>query len=72
MSGFDVNAGATYTWTVTATGQVLGTFTERPADNGGDGSFRVTHYMNVPPSSVTVSDSLGSSVTVPVVRNNQY
>jgi hypothetical protein len=72
VSGFDVNAGATYTWTVTATGQVLGTFTERPAYDGGDSSFRVAQFMNVPPSSVTVSDSLGSSVTVPVVRDNQY
>ena len=72
VSGFDVNAGATSTWKVTGTGQVLGTFTERAAANGGNGSFRVARIMNVPPSSVTVSDSLGSSVTVPVIRNNQY
>jgi hypothetical protein len=68
ITGFDVNNGATYTIS-TPTGAVLATLTERTPVNGGDGSFGLTqHRQNAAGlNPLTVTDSLGSTVTVPVV-----
>jgi hypothetical protein len=73
VSGFDVNNGATYTVYVTSTGAKLGSFTEKTPDNGGDGSLRAAFYQNAPvPSELTVTDSLGTRVTIPVGIDNNY
>jgi hypothetical protein len=73
VTGFDVNNGATYSIYVTATGALLRTFSEQNPYNGGDGSFRQNFleqtdlYQNL-----TVKDSLGASVTVPVAVDRSY
>ena len=68
VGGFDVNNGATYS-IYTVTGVLLATLTERTPANGGDGHFGLTqHRTNAAGiSPLTVTDSLGSSVTVPIV-----
>jgi hypothetical protein len=73
ISGFDVNNGATYTIT-TPTGAVLATLTERTPINGGDGHFGLSqHRQNAAGlNPLTVTDSLGSSVTVPVTVKLTY
>lgn len=73
VPGFDVNNGATYAVFVTSTGAELSSFTEAAPDGGGDGSFSASYYHPIPiPAELTVTDSLGSSVTVPVVRDTKY
>jgi hypothetical protein len=73
VTGFDVNNGATYTVYVTSTGAKLGSFAEKTPDNGGDGSFRAAFYQNAPvPSELTVTDSLGTQVTILVGIDNSY
>jgi hypothetical protein len=72
VQGFDVNSGATYSVFVTATGAELGTINERTPGNGGDGTLRANFSENVDPNNVTVRDSLGGSVSIPVVVNNRY
>jgi hypothetical protein len=79
IHGFDANFGATYTVFATATGTKLGTFTESSAwqDGGIQNNLRVppgpttfTSFTN--PGSVTVTDSLGGSATIPVTVNLKY
>lgn len=76
VGGFDVNIGATYTAYNTATGAKIGTLQEVNSGDGqpfdGDGKL-VGTFRAVPiPQEVTVKDSLGASVTVPVVRVAPY
>jgi hypothetical protein len=68
VSGFDVNNGATYR-IYTSTGALLATLTQKTPFNGGDGNFGLNqHRTNAAGiSPLTVTDSLGSSVTVPIV-----
>jgi hypothetical protein len=68
IGGFDVNNGVTYT-ILTPAGAVLATLTERTPVNGGDGTFGFSqHRQNAAGlNPLTVTDSLGSTVTVPVV-----
>jgi hypothetical protein len=60
----------------TATGTKLGTFTESSAwqDGGIENNLRVppgpTTFTN--PGSITVTDSLGGSATIPVSVNLKY
>jgi Putative Ig domain len=79
IAGFDANFGATYTVFVTANGTKLGTFTESSAwqDGGIQNNLRVppgpttfTSFTN--PGSITVTDSLGGSATIPVTVNPKY
>ena len=79
IQGFDANFGATYTVFVTANGTKLGTFTESSAwqDGGIQNNLRVplgpttfTSFTN--PGSITVTDSLGGSATMPVTVNLKY
>ena len=72
VAGFDVNNSATYTVYVTSTGSKLGTITEKDPYNGGDGTLLANFRANTAPSSLTVTDSLGSSATIPVTINNHY
>lgn len=72
VSGFDVNISATCTIYNTSTGAEIGTLSD---DNSGDGATfpgdggMLTHIDPLPtPQQITIKDSLGSSVTVPVVR----
>lgn len=68
VSGFDVNNGATYS-IYTSKGALLATLTQKTAANGGDGNFGLSqHRTNAAGiSPLTVTDSLGSSVTIPIV-----
>jgi hypothetical protein len=68
VGGFDVNNGATYS-IYTCTGTLLATLTEKTPANGGDGNFGLSqHRTNAASiSPLTVTDGLGSSVTVPIV-----
>jgi hypothetical protein len=73
VNGYDVNYGATYTVYVTATGARLGTITNRAPENGGDGSFVGSFRTSTNfPNNLTVTDSLGSTVSVAVVRSTKY
>jgi len=79
VSGFDVNIGATYAVYNTSTGAEIGPLSEDNSGDGapfpGDGGMTLsTHTISPPPTSqqFTVKDSLGSSVTVPVVRVAPY
>jgi len=56
---WDVNAGATYTMYVTATGKEIGTMTEVGGEHVGTATIPN-------PQNVTIKDSLGSSVSIPV------
>jgi len=73
VGGFDVNNGATYS-IYTSSGALLATLTQKTPANGGDGNFGLTqHRTNAAGiSPLTVTDSLGSSVTVPIVFDNRY
>ena len=68
VSGFDANNGATFN-IYTSSGALLATLTQRTPPNGGDGSFGLTQHRTNAAfiSPLTVTDSLGSSVTVPIV-----
>jgi len=70
VDGFDVNNSATYTLYVTSTGAKLGTITEKAPYNGGDGTLLSNFRANTAPSSLTVTDSVGGSATIPVTINN--
>jgi len=79
IQGFDANFGATYTAFATSTGTKLGTFTESSAwqDGGIQNNLRVppgpTTFPSVTsPGSVTVTDSLGGSATIPGTVNLKY
>jgi len=79
IQGFDANFGATYTVFVTANGTQLGTFTESSAwqDGGIQNNLRVppgptTFTSFTSPGSITVTDSLGGSATIPVTVNPKY
>lgn len=70
ISGFDANAGVTYTAYVTSTGKEIGTFTESASRD--DGSF-LSSFATSPnagilsetnPGTITVKDSLGGSATI--------
>jgi len=67
VGAWDVNAGATYTVYATSTGAKIGTMTALNAgllDGGGRG---------IPnPQNVTIKDSLGSSVSLPVILRPPY
>ena len=68
VGGFDVNNGATYS-IYTSASALLATLTQRTPSNGGDGNFGLTQHRTNAAfiSPLTVTDSLGSSVTVPIV-----
>jgi hypothetical protein len=68
VGGFDVNNGATYR-IYTVRGALLATLTQRTPANGGDGDFVLTQHRTNAAflSPLTVTDSLGSSVSVPIV-----
>jgi len=68
VGGFDVNNGATYR-IYTSTGALLATLTQKTPVNGGDGNFGLNQHRTNAAfiSPLTVTDSLGSSVTVPIV-----
>lgn len=73
VQGYDANIGAQYTVTNTASGQqVIATQTNTGA--AADGSLLLNSHVNpcaqTNPCQVTVTDSLGSSITVPVVVKN--
>ncbi len=78
IQGFDANFGATYTVTVTSTGKQLGTFTESSAWQDG----YIQNNLRVPqgpqtltvtnPGTITVTDSLGGTATIPVTVNTKY
>jgi hypothetical protein len=79
IQGFDANFGATFKVVATSTGKKIGTFTENSAFQDGSilQTFSVTPASGIFPSttnpgSVTVTDSLGGSVTIPVTVNLQY
>ena len=79
IQGFDANFGATFTVFVTANGTKLGTFSESSAwqDGGIQNNLRVppgptTFTSFTSPGSVTVTDSLGGSATIPVTVNPKY
>ncbi len=78
ISGFDANAGATYTVCVTSSGKEIGTFTESASRD--DGAF-LTSFAVSPnagilsetnPGTITVKDSLGGSATIPLTVSHIY
>jgi hypothetical protein len=66
----DANTGVTYTVTATSTDKPIGTFTDSSASPGGVGHSLSVSPGTFPsirdPGSVTVTDSLGGSATIPV------
>jgi hypothetical protein len=72
VSGFDVNYGATYSIYVTSTGALVGTFTGKAPYNGGDGTFRQNYQEERDLNNLTVKDSLGQTVTIPVTVVKPY
>lgn len=78
IQGFDANFGATYTVTATSTGKQIGTFTESSAWQDGyiQNNFRVSPGVGIlsltNPGSITVTDNLGGTATIPVTVNTKY
>jgi hypothetical protein len=76
VAGFDVNISATYTVYSTSTGAKLGTLGEVNSGDGepfnGDGRLFSNIHVSTIPENVTVRDSLGGSVTVPVIFVKPY
>lgn len=72
VTGFDVNYGATYTVYVTATGKEVGTITRRSPDNGGDDNFTANFPETTDLNNITVTDSLGGNLSIPVIVNTSY
>ena len=70
VEGWDVNAGATYTVYATSTGTKIGTMTDRDGSLDGGGSGPAGNFPD--PQNVTVKDSLGSSVSLPVILRPPY
>jgi len=70
VEGWDVNAGATYTVYATSTGTKIGTMTDRDGSLDGGGSGPAGNFPD--PQNVTVKDSLGSSVSMPVTLLKPY
>jgi hypothetical protein len=68
--GFDVNVGATYTVYSGASGAEIGTLKQENSGDGEpfDGSGPLFSKFGSFSETITVKDSLGSSVTVPVTR----
>jgi hypothetical protein len=76
VAAFDVNIGAAYTVYNTSTGAKIGTLGEVNSGDGqtfdGDGKLLSNFTMSQAPQQVTIKDSLGSSVTVPVTIVRPY
>jgi hypothetical protein len=80
VAAFDVNVGAAYAIYNAKTGKNLGTLAEVKSGDGepfeGDGrllgNVQISSLTGPIPEDVTVTDSLGSSVTVPVRRVAPY
>ena len=79
IQGFDANSGATFKVVAASTGKKIGTFTE--GSTAPDGTilqnFNVSTASGIFPSvtnpgSVTVTDSLAGSTTIPVTVNYNY
>ena len=77
VAGFDVNVGATYTvYNAAPPHKEIGTLQEINSGDGqpfdGDGHlFTNFHYPPPMPQKITIKDSLGSSVTIPVMLVQQ-
>ena len=68
VEAWDANAGATYTVYATSTGKKIGTMTGLAYHGSWDGGA-----AGIPnPQNVTIKDSLGSSVSVPVTVRKPY
>ncbi len=78
ISGFDANAGATFTAYVTSTGKEIGTFTERVLQDDGSilSNFAISPNAGIlsetNPGTITVKDSLGGSATIAVTVSHIY
>ena len=76
VGGFDANAGATFTVSLTSTGQQIATVTENTSTNDGTfvASTRVlpSQLSETNPGTVTVKSSLGASATCPITVNLKY
>jgi len=72
VGAWDVNAGATYTVYNTSTGKEIGTMTGLAYHGSWDGGASGPAGSFPAPQNVTVKDSLGSSVTVPVTVRKPY
>ena len=79
IQGFDANSGATFKVVAASTGKKIGTFTENSAAPDGTilQNFNVSTASGIFPSvtnpgSVTVTDSLDGSTTIPVTVNYNY
>jgi hypothetical protein len=80
IQGFDVNTGATYTEYATSSGKQIGTPFTQLGNPWNDGY--IIHNVSVPPGagilsqtnpgSITLKDSLGESVTIPLTVNTKY
>jgi Putative Ig domain len=68
VEAWDVNAGATYTVYATSTGKEIGTMTGLAYHGSWDGG--ASGIAN--PQNVTIKDSLGSSVSLPVTLLKPY
>jgi hypothetical protein len=76
IQGFDANFGATYTVTAVSSGKQIGTFTESSAWQDGyvQNNFSVSPAAGIlsVPDSITVTDNLGGTATIPVTVNSKY
>jgi hypothetical protein len=72
VAGFDVNYGASYIVSVTSTGAKVGTLIRNSPDNGGDDNFRTNFQETTDLDNITVNDSLGGSVSIPVAISTKY
>lgn len=80
IQGFDVNTGATYTEYATSSGKQIGTPFTQLGNPWNDGY--IIHNVSVSPGagilsetnpgSITLKDSLGGSVTIPLTVNTRY
>ena len=80
IQGFDVNTGAAYTEYATSSGKQIGTPFTQLSNPWNDGY--IIHNVSVSPGagiltetnpgSITLKDSLGGSVTIPLTVNTKY